>query len=267
MNDTMKKPVYFKPSVELERYEAKYVIPFQLIQPIQDFIQPFCVPDIHCEAESNEYLITTLQLDTPNLDLFKAKREEALARFKLRIRTYGTNKGEPVFLEIKRKIKDVIVKTRSAISSEMWPLVAESFEKGEMKNLPFRNMTEENNYINFFQLTKQLGARPVVLIRYKRRAYQGKNERYSRVTFDRKMCYQPMRRWNIYPEKFHWWSMDTLEDMNRPFAGAILELKTYSDVPLWMVELTERFDLERVGFSKYYTAVRKEIIFNGGYVL
>lgn len=263
----VKKTVSFSPSVDLERYEAKYIIPYQQIQPIQDFIQPFCVPDLHCEAESNEYLITTLQLDTPDLALYKAKDDEALARFKLRVRTYGTGADEPVFLEIKRKIKDVIVKSRSAISPEMWPLVAESLSRRRLMNIPFRRMEEEHNYINYFRLVDQLGAKPVVLLRYKRRAYLGKNERYSRVTFDRQMCYQPQRDWNLFPDNSHWWSMDGISDIRRPYSAAILELKTYSDVPLWMVDMTQRFNLNRVGFSKYYTAVRKELMFNAGYVL
>jgi len=262
-----KKPISFTPTVDLERYEAKYIIPYQLVQPIQDFIEPFCVPDYNCEAESSEYIITTLQLDTQDMALFKAKREEALARFKLRIRTYGTEGDQPVFLEIKRKIKDVIVKTRSAISPEMWPYVAESFARGQLMDIPFHNREEENNYINFFKLVREVGAKPVVLLRYRRRPYLGKNDRYARVTFDRRMCYQFQRNWQVFPRNDCWRPMDTPEDMNRSFAGVILELKTYSDVPLWMVELTKRFNLERIGFSKYYTAVRKEMIFNGGYVL
>ena len=58
--------------------------------------------------------------------------------------------------------------------------------------------------------------------------------------------------------------MDSETALNRNFSGVVLELKTFSDAPLWMVELTERFDLVRIGFCKYFTAVRLDSLFCGG---
>ena len=53
----------------VSRYESKYVIPRSLVGPIRDFIRPFCEPDPHTRGTPPEYVITTLQLETPNYAL------------------------------------------------------------------------------------------------------------------------------------------------------------------------------------------------------
>jgi hypothetical protein len=131
------------------------------------------------------------------------------------------------------------------------------------RKIPFRSELEEMNYLNFVRVVREIGAKPVVLIRYTRESYMGKNDLYSRLTFDRQMCYRPARDWELLPKTGRWWAMDSGTALNRPHTGVILELKTFSDAPRWMVDLTERFDLVRVGFCKYFTAVRLEKVFTG----
>jgi hypothetical protein len=246
-------------AIQLERYEAKYLIHPSQVEPIREFIRPFCVADANAPGVLPEYVVTTLQLDSPDLALYRAKEEEVINRFKLRVRTYGTDGTRPVFLEVKRKVKGVIVKSRVTLPPDQW--------SGDVclrvvPGLRLRSHTEEWNYLDFVRLVRDLDARPVVLIRYHRESYLGRNDRYARLTFDRKLCYRPTREWDLLPEG-RWWSMDSAMAQNRPYSGLILELKTYSDAPLWMVDLTERFDLVRIGFCKYFAAVRLESLFRG----
>lgn len=250
-----------KDSIELERHEAKYIVHPDQMQAIRDFIRPFCVADDNAEGGLPEYLVTTLQLDTPDLALYRAKEIEALNRFKVRIRTYGLDGDCPVFLEIKRKVKGVIVKSRATIPADQYnkDVILEPTTR-----IRFRNELEEMNYLNFVRLVREIGARPVVLVRYTRESYMGKNDQYSRLTFDRHMCYRPTRSWELLPTGGKWWAMDSGTALNRPHTGVILELKTFSDAPRWMVDLTERFDLVRVGFCKYFTALRLDKLFVGG---
>ena len=249
-----------KTALELERHEAKYLIHPALVPQIRDFIRPFCVADDNAEGGLPEYTVTTLQLDSPSLSLYYAKEQESINRFKIRVRTYGFDGACPVFLEVKRKIKGVIVKTRATVPSSMW---GPDIIFNPPQTLKFRSLKEEYNYLNFVRLVKELGAKPVVLVRYIRESYLGKYDQYSRLTFDRSLCYRPARDWELLPKNGHWWSMDSATAHNRPFSGVILELKTFSDAPLWMVDLTERFDLVRVGFCKYFTAMRMEKVFTG----
>jgi len=129
--------------------------------------------------------------------------------------------------------------------------------------LGIRLTAEGTNYLQFLRLVQELGARPVMRIRYKRESYIGIHDQYARLTIDRKLQYQPTRSWNVTGMNGRWWSMDSSLAQNRPWSGVILELKMFRDAPLWMVDLTERFDLERVGFCKYFTAMRLESLFSG----
>lgn len=247
-------------SMSLERHEAKYIVHKQQIPAIREFIRPFCAPDENAKGELPEYVVTTLQLDSRRLSLYMQKETYAIARFKLRIRTYGLDGKCPVFCEIKRKIKGVIVKSRVTIP-------AGQYDGGMMQQvnprLHLRSAKESANYVNFVRLVQALGAQPILLVRYHRESYLGRNDAYARLTFDTKLCYRPTREWNLLPSGGRWYSMDSEIAQDRTFSGAILELKTFGDAPLWMVDLTERFDLQRVGFCKYYTAVRLEKLFTG----
>ena len=108
-------------STELDRFEAKYIIPRQVVEPIKAFIKPYCEMDKNCEAAGGRYFINTLQMDSPSLSLHYAKEWEAAHRFKLRVRTYGKPAGKaPVFLEIKRKYFERVIKSRACIPFSEW---------------------------------------------------------------------------------------------------------------------------------------------------
>ncbi len=251
---------FFANDVDLERYEAKYLVHPRVVLRIRQFIEPFCEPDRHAAGSTPEYVVTTLQLDSPDLALYRAKEEEALNRFKLRVRTYGLEGRHPVFLEVKRKIKGVIAKSRVAMPFSEWgPDACLRPPRG----LAFTSSDQAAAYWEFVRLTNELGARPTVLLRYHRESYLGTNDRYARVTFDRRLCYRVARSWDLLPAGGGWWSMDSALAMRHPYSGVILELKTFGDAPVWMVDLTERFNLVRIGFSKYYNAMRSELLFSG----
>jgi len=246
--------------VGLERYELKYIVHPSQLADIRDFIRPFTVSDPNASIDPPEYEVITLQLDSPWLALYKAKEHDALNRFKLRIRTYVTDETSPVFLEIKRKIKGIIVKSRARIPLDAWSRAVETRPRDP---LGIRLTAEGTNYLQFLRLVQELGARPVMRIRYLRESYLGRNDQYARLTIDRRLQYQPTRSWDMEDFDGRWWSMDTAFAQRRPWSGVILELKTFLDAPLWMVDLTERFDLERVGFCKYFTAMRLESLYGG----
>lgn len=246
---------------ELERHEAKYVIPPSLVPDIREFVRAFCVPDPNAEGPIPEYTLTTLQLDSPDLALYRATRDELVNRFKLRARVYGTEPGAPVYCEVKRRAKGIVLKSRCKIPHDFWG--PELFATRRTRVPPFRSNRERLHFAEFTRLVSMLEARPVVLVRYIRESYMGANDLYARVTFDRRLCYSPTRSWDLPPDGVRWRAMDTTTALERPFSGLILELKTYRDTPLWMVELTQRFNLVRTGFCKYARAIRMEAIYEG----
>lgn len=246
--------------IQLDRHEAKYVIPRSLVPEIREFIRPFCSPDPHCKGDPPCYLITTLQLDSPTLALHHAKANEAVNRFKLRVRTYDNPGDSPVFIEIKRKIRGTIVKSRTAVPFSEW---SEDLIKNPVIDLEFTSSKEEIGFLEFRRLVHEIGAMPCVLIRYVRESYFGGLDHYSRVTFDSKLEYQPTDSWNSWGIGRRWIPMDSSVAQNKhfPFSGVILELKTLSDAPHWMIDLVSQFGLERTGNCKYSTAVWLESLF------
>jgi hypothetical protein len=244
------------------RYEAKYLIPKSLVPEVRTFIKPFCAPDPYGRGHPPEYTITTLQLDDPFYSLHYAKEREALTRFKLRVRTYGEIGSAPVFAEVKAKLEQTIVKTRVAIPFGAW-----NKELVFGVRLPpcFRSERQEVDFLKFKRLVWELEARPVLLVRYVRESYVGTVDRYARVTFDRKLMYQMTDSWTDFGRGGMWRKMDSAEaqGFGMGFSGVILEVKSLSHTPLWVMDLVERFQLGRVGTCKYSMALWREGRFTG----
>lgn len=242
------------------RYEAKYIIPREIVPEVRKFITPFCVPDPYARGVPPEYVITTLQLDDTRYSLHNAKGQEALNRFKLRVRTYGEIGSTPIFTEIKAKLETTIAKSRVAIPFAVW-----SQELVTEVRLPrcFKSRRQEVDFLQFKRLVWELGARPVLLVRYIRESYVGKIDRYARVTFDRKLQYQMTDSWTDFGRGGLWRGMDSAEvqGFGLPYSGVILEVKTLSHAPLWVMDLVERFQLKKCGNCKYSTALWREGVF------
>jgi hypothetical protein len=257
-----KKPA--SQSIMVERHEAKYVIPRSIVPAIREFIRPFCTPDPNGEGDPPEYVVTTLQLDSPDLVLHHAKEYDALNRFKLRVRTYGTENTAPVYAEIKRKIKGVIVKSRACIPRDKWcaDLI---LNPNHRIDIHFRSAAEDVAFLEFIRLTREIGARPTVALCYTRESHISTVDQYARVTFDRKLMYQATTSWTSFGKNGIWRPLDSSLAQNKQyrFSGVVLELKTLSDVPHWIIELVKEFDLVRTGHCKYSNAVWVESLFRG----
>jgi hypothetical protein len=248
--------------IELARHEAKYIVPSSLLPQIRKFIRPFCQPDPHTSGTPPEYTITTLQLDSPHLDLHYAKEREAINRFKLRVRTYGRAGEGPVFLEVKRKLKGRVVKSRCRVPAQAW---SRDLVFNPRLTVRFKNAAEEENFLEFRRLVWEIGACPTMLIRYIRESYTGLGDYYTRVTFDRQLEYQPSASWESWGREGDWLAMDSAMPRHGlgEVSGLVMELKSLKDVPVWMLDLVMEFGLQQTGNCKYSTAVWHEDIFHG----
>ena len=248
-------------STELDRFEAKYIIPRHLVEPIKAFIRPYCTMDKHCEAAGGHYFINTLQLDSPSLSLHYAKDWEASHRFKLRVRTYGKPPGDaPVFLEIKRKYFERVIKSRACIPLDQW-------KPGVLKKHPdelnIKSVKEREAFREFVRLSEEINAEPRVYIRYRREAYTGIFDHYARITFDSQLCYQPVFDMYNWGGTGRFISMDSGLVRSRNDSTLVLEIKCTEQVPTWMIELVQEFDLIRCGNCKYSTAIWMENLLMG----
>ncbi len=242
------------------RYEAKYAITREVVPQIRAFIQPFCQPDPHTQGDPPTYRITTLQLEDPWYSLHNAKEFGAVSRFKLRVRTYGEIGSSPIFPEIKAKLEETIVKTRTVVPFNAWS--RELVMGVELPDI-FKNEKQEIDFLHFKRLTWEIGAEPKTLVRYLRESYVGTLDSYARITFDTQLQYQMTRSWSDFGRSGLWRNMDSTEaqGFGLPWSSVILEVKTLSYMPLWVIDMVERFQLHKRGNCKYSTAIWRDSLF------
>jgi hypothetical protein len=247
------KKAFEMPSI-LERFEAKYTIPYSMVGEISAFISPYCALDKYSEKTPDLfYRINSLYFDTPDFLFLRQRMRKAEKRFNMRIRSYGGCPALPYFFEIKQRRGDVIKKYRARTDSadlqeQVEGPVARRFENEDDKEYANRGL--------FARTAHRYNAKPVVLVQYKRKAYYSECDDYARVTFDIGLRYMPQSDYNPFPCE----SCMTPCDTQGCFDGGcnvILELKCYTSfVPLWMIDLVKSFNLKRRSFSKYANCVR-----------
>jgi SPX domain protein involved in polyphosphate accumulation len=241
----------------LERYEAKYTIPFSMVDDVSRFIEPYCTLDAYSEKSPDlYYTINSLYFDTPDYLFLNLRLQKADNRFNMRVRTYGESPVLPWFLEIKHKRGDIMRKYRAKIHSENLEYMLNT---PELLRHHAKNEKEERSRLLFYKLFHTYNAEPKVLIQYKRKAYISDVEEYARVTFDIKLRSMRQAGYNPIPVEAAMQHSD-VETIFDTGTDVILELKCYTSyVPLWMVDCIQTFQLQRRGFSKYMMGIRQNL--------
>ena len=227
------------------RYELKYRISEQMAQRVKGFISAFLSPDPYSlRVPDRHYSICSLYMDSERFDLYRETVLDKCNRFKLRIRGYDDEPTNPVYFEIKRKLNGIIYKSRAKASKdEIAPIL-----KGHYlpPNATEADRTTLKQYVHYAHC---LQARPIVLIRYKREAYEGQMDIRARITFDRELKYlitdKPAFRMNGQGWK------------KVPIDFVVLEIKFTDYFPVWLVDMIRMFNLNRQSMSKYGNAVRQ----------
>ncbi len=228
------------------RHELKYHITETQAVAISEFIKPFVQLDRYCKLQpSRDYPIVSLYLDSGDLELCRESLTGHKNRFKLRIRSYTDEPEYPRFFEIKRRMNTIIIKSRARV---MDPDV-ETLLAG--LPLPPQNYTADMGTINQFQLyVSSIRARPAVLVRYMRQAYEGDDQNRVRVTFDRDLAYNVTKVARVRLGGRGWrWNPFTV-------GGVILEIKFTDRYPAWLDRLVKMFDLRARSISKYASSLQ-----------
>ncbi len=238
--------------ISLARYELKYAVPPLVMDSIREFIQPYCVMDEHACARLNGfYTISSLYFDSDDYALHRAAEDNAPVRSKLRVRAYPDAPASAVKFEVKRRVDDVVVKSSATVPNADWTQCMRT--RGACAVMPKHAGKALDAFVTASRL---FNARPKMLVRYERQAFLGTLDDYARVTFDRRMVYQPMPRYDLagYPNR--WTSIDDAASMGAPCC-VVMELKFSNMAPAWMADMVRRFGLVRQGYSKYCCAVRR----------
>lgn len=228
------------------RHEIKYRISESEAEAIIRFIKPYIEMDRYSKLHrKGDYPIVSLYLDSNELQLCKESLRGHKNRFKLRIRSYTDEPDYPRFLEIKRRMNTIIIKSRARVLAGDVPTLLAGLP------LPPQNYTADTNTINQFQLyMNNFQARPAVLIRYMRRAYEGNSQNRVRVTFDRELAYCVTNVPEVRLSGGGW--------QRNPYTkgGVILEIKFTDCYPAWLSQMVKHFNLQQKSISKYASSIQ-----------
>ncbi|MBT8098227.1 MAG: polyphosphate polymerase domain-containing protein [Gammaproteobacteria bacterium] len=256
----------------IERYELKYVVPRWLVDPISEFLAPYCELDGHSASEADYfYPVNSLYFDTPCYRFLQLRQWGADQRFNMRVRAYGDGTEGPFFAEIKFKSATSIKKFRATLHGAEWPEIIQSGSAAS--NLSCVDPRERVSRDLFLQLAESYAIEPKIFTCYRRRAYISQMDDYARVTFDINMRYRPQdplystHPYSLCPDEGSCINYDAATIYNDELQygdNVVLELKaTIGAVPVWMIELIRRFELKQIGFSKYLNSSLTEHLENG----
>src|SRR4051812_6261764 len=104
------------------RFELKYLIPNMVALRVREFVQQHLELDEFGEGQPNlSYPVHSLYLDSPDWKIYWRTVNGDKNRYKLRIRYYSDHPEVPIYFEIKRRMKDVILKQRCGVYREALP--------------------------------------------------------------------------------------------------------------------------------------------------
>jgi len=235
---------------QLARCEFKYPVSIDQIGRLRHALEQYCVVDRTgmCDA-AGWYTIDSLYFDPPAFQFHRDAEDQRPMRLKLRARSYPDTPASIVKIEVKRRIHELIVKTSLVVPREGWDACLRP-------GADLSRMTPDSREAldTFVTLQRHTNASPKMLIRYTRLAFHSTIDDYVRVTFDRKMLYQSMRRCSLDPDPRRWGALDDAGSLGT--GGLLMEVKFRNRPPVWIGDLIRRFGLVRQGFSKYGAAVR-----------
>jgi hypothetical protein len=238
----------------IERYEHKYLVPEHLVPAVREAALATCKIDRYAGPDGT-YRIRSLYFDTPRFDLFAANEREQADRFKMRARCYPAATGAPVFLEVKRRVLDVIVKTRAGVPPGLWLDVI----AGRTAALDALSPQVQKAAMRFLAPYHRHHLVPTMLVEYEREAYVSEVDVYARLTFDRNILVQARRELDLEADPGRFRAVDHGARSRTGEPVCVLELKFERRPPAWMSALVRRLGLVRHSFSKYCYGVAEEL--------
>lgn len=219
-----------------KRYELKYLLTPAQKQAVLRGIEPFMELDRYGRTT-----IRSIYCDTENFRLVRRSVEKPAYKEKLRLRSYQqAQPGQPVFVELKKKYRDVVYKRRLALAEG---LVAASFAQ----NLPLPAEGQIAAEIEYFR--QYYGPlRPAVFLSYEREAYYALDGGDLRITFDENILFR-CRDLSLCAPVFG--------SPILPGELTLMEIKTPGGLPLSLAHLLDREKIFKTSFSKYGEAYRQ----------
>jgi SPX domain protein involved in polyphosphate accumulation len=220
----------------------KYLVPEPMALEMREIVSHHLAEDEYADpaSETPGYLVQSVYLDNPALQLYRQTLRGFRNRFKLRVRVY--DETGPAFLEVKRRENVAVIKHRACVKRHAAEAVIAGFWPEHDGLLSTKLDHEFANMRYFCQQRDNLGAYPAATVTYHREAFASSCGN-ARVTFDRNV------RGSVAPGDRPLLLTDDAWYPRLP--GVILELKYTDKVPRWMPALVQQFQLRQMSIPKY----------------
>ena len=219
------------------RYELKYLVTKEQKNELLKLIDLYMTPD-----EFGQSSIYNLYYDTATFLLIRRSLDKPVYKEKLRLRSYlRADSDTQVFLELKKKHKDIVYKRRISLSEEN---ATGYFENAF--HLPDTQIGREIDY--FKNIYEDLA--PRVWITYDRQAFFGKQDDDFRITFDENILWRE-EDLSLCSEKYGNLLLD--EDL------VLMEVKVTGGMALWLTHFLTENQIYKTSFSKYGNAYKEMI--------
>ncbi len=229
--------------LQQQRFELKYLVEESSTGWMRDFISSYLeLDEFGIGKPGMAYPVHSVYLDSDELETHHAYINGTKNRYKLRLRYYDAEPDSPVFVELKARVDNCIMKRRCGIRHEAVPLVL----AGQLPDMDQLITTEPRHLAaleRFIVLMQEINARPKLHNCYKREAWVSPNDNSVRVTFDRQVFVEPYFRDEATVQ------MQNPRLVYSPFV--ILELKFTNRFPDWFKVLVQRFNLMQGSSAKY----------------
>lgn len=218
-----------------KRREEKYLLTQNQYNYLLNKISNYIEKDKYYESN-----ICNIYFDTDNFDLIKNSIEKPLYKEKVRLRSYNIPESEDkVFFEIKKKYNGISNKRRITL------------KLNEFNNYYLYNQIPNCNkqiYKELDYIMKNNNLKPKVFLAYNRLSYYSKEDKDFRITFDNNLRYRIL-------------DLDlNLGDCGKKYCKEdtyILEIKSLSSIPLWLVKVLSELKIFPTSFSKYGSIYKK----------
>lgn len=222
------------------RWEIKYIVPIKMMYQLTRAIESYV--DADDNGDEGVYKIRSLYYDTREFKFYHEKIDGQTYRQKVRVRSYGAfADGDSVFFEIKQRHNSSVRKRRVKMNlPDAKMLIDGEDDIGEYIADDAKVIDEVKYLFSIHSLV------PKLIVSYDRKAFMGKYEDDLRITFDT----------NLKCSRAKHMSDDKTNQKYFIHPGfAVLEIKANDKVPVWLISVIQRFNLETNRVSKYCLAV------------
>lgn len=227
------------PKFTFNRREKKFLLTYaQFENVVKKITDHGMVYDAYCK-NGEVYPIYNIYFDNESNSVIRNSISHPKFKEKFRIRSYSVPQSddESIYLEIKRKIKGVVIKRRVGLGyGEAKRFIYENIRPKSDDYLKNKVLDEIEYYFKIHRVV------PTVYLSYERIAFFDDRDPDFRVTFDRRIT---TRRTDLKLSSGSY-GEQLLDD-----GEVLMETKISGAIPKWFADILEKEKIYMSGFSKY----------------